>query len=331
VEQSPLADGTDEYIGLARKRDGVVFRRIGPSVYLPEGYEPETENWDPNSGTWPPVIVRRPENVRFLLILGGAYRRGDPDARVKDANDQPITPHWVKVQSFYIQETEVTNGEIEDHVERYAADADSLKDWRAIYTDQKRKISPEERARRWPASRINYLTAAKYAREHSGRLPTEAEWEFAARSRQSNRAFPWGNDSPLHPKKPKKANISDPLIGNDFAPDEVMKFRDDKTEQGVYDMAGNLSELCLDRYRPYEALDLAKYDENAPLEDSVHELLSAASEPDASHVLRGGSFLSMASKATTFYRGIIGPGESAPEIGFRVVIECPSPRQGPSS
>ena len=44
-------------------------------------------------------------------------------------------------------------------------------------------------------------------------------------------------------------------------------------------------------------------------------------------VLRGGSFLSLPSTAKTFYRGVIVPVESTPEVGFRVVVECPPDRR----
>ena len=58
VESSPLAEGSDEYQGIVRKADSVVFHRFGPGIYLPEGYEPgDWSDWDPNSGAWPPAIV----------------------------------------------------------------------------------------------------------------------------------------------------------------------------------------------------------------------------------------------------------------------------------
>ena len=200
AESSPLAEGSDEYRRLERKADSVVFSRFGPGIYLPEDYEPATEDWDPNSGAWPPAIVRKPEDVRFIFISGGTYRRGDPAGQATDVNDQPITPHWVLVRSFYIQETEVTNAEVEDYVNRHAGDAASFQKWRDIYMTQKRKVLPEERARRLPAACISYLTARKFARECGGRLPTEDEWEFAAKSRDSNRVYPWGNDPPAPPE-----------------------------------------------------------------------------------------------------------------------------------
>jgi serine/threonine-protein kinase len=326
VESSPLAEGSDEYLGIVRKADSVVFHRVGPGIYLPEGYEPATEDWDPNSGAWPPAIVRKPENVRFILISGGTYRRGDPDGQAKDVNDQPITPHWVLVRSFYIQETEVTNAEVEDYVNRHAGDAAPFQKWRDFYTKQKQKVLPEERARRLPAACISYLTARRFAREQGGQLPTEAEWEFAAKSRESNRAYPWGNDPPV-PRKGPKANISNPFNTTSFAAAVVRDFPSDRTDQGIYDMAGNVSELCLDRYKPYGELDLAKNNEKEPLEDPGLQLASGANDPAATFVLRGGSFISLPREATTFYRGASVPDESPTDVGFRVVVECPVDRR----
>jgi len=326
VESSPLAKGSDEYLGIVRKADSVVFHRFGPGIYLPEGYEPATEDWAPNSGAWPPAIVLKPENVRFILISGGTYRRGDPDGQATDVNGQPITPHWVRVRSFYIQETEVTNAEVEDYVNRHAGDAAPFQKWRDFYTKQKRRVLPEERARRLPAACISYLTARGFAREQGGRLPTEAEWEFAAKSRDSNRAYPWGNDPPALRKEPK-ANISNPFNNTGLAAAVVRDFPSDRTDQGIYDMAGNVSELCLDRYKPYGELDLAKNNENDPLEDPGLQLASGANDPAATFVLRGGSFISLPREATTFYRGVSVPDESPTDVGFRVVVECPVDRR----
>jgi len=322
VESSPL-EGSNEYQGIVRKADGVVFHRFGPGIYLPEGYEPATENWAPNSGAWPTAIVRKPENVRFILISGGTYQRGDPDSLATDYLGHLITPHWVLVRSFYIQETEVTNAEVEDYVNGHAGDAAPFKEWQNFYTKQKRTIEPVERARRFPAACISYLAARKFARERGGRLPTEAEWEFAAKSRDRNWAYPWGNDPPL-PRQPKKANISDPYANAGLAATVVRSFPSDKTVQGIYDMAGNVSELCLDRYRPYAELDLAKNNPEEPLEDPG---LQHAYEPinrAATFVLRGGSFFSLPETAKTFYRGGMSvPDESPTDVGFRVVVECP--------
>jgi len=329
VESSPLAKGSDEYQWIVRKADSVVFHRIGPGIYLPEDYEPAedwiylpedyepAEDWDPNSGAWPPAIVRKPESVRFILIPGGTYRRGDPHDQATDYYGQPITPHWVRVRSFYIQETEVTNAEFEDYVSRHAGDdAAPFQKWRDFYTKQKQKSD-------FPAACISYLAARKFARERGGRLPTEAEWEFAAKSRDSNRTYPWGNESPFSPRQLKKANISDPFGDAGLAATVVRGFPSDKTVQGVYDMAGNVRELCLDRYKRYGELDLAKNNEE-PLEDPGLQLAYGPIDQAATFVPRGGSFISLPREATTFYRGeSVPPDESPTDVGFRVVVECP--------
>ena len=326
-ESSPLAEGSDEYLGIVRKADSLVFHRVGPGIYLPEGYEPATENWDPNSGAWPPAIIHKPENARFILISGGTYRRGDPDGQATDVNGQPITPHWVRVRSVYIQETEVTNAEVEDYVNRQVGDAAPFQKWRGFYAQQKRKAVPEERARRLPASCISYVAARKFARERGGRLPTEAEWEFAAKSRDSNRVYPWGNAPPVL-RNVAKANISNPFNNTGLAATVVRDFPSDRTDQGVYDMTGNVSELCLDHYKPYGELDLAKNNEKEPLEDPGLQLASGANDPAATFVLRGGAFISLPREATTFYRGVVSvPDESPTDVGFRVVVECPADRR----
>ena len=90
-----------------------------------------------------------------------------------------------------------------------------------------------------------------------GRLPTEAEWEFAAKSCDSDHLFPWGNDPPVPLRQQPKANIFNPYGGHSnqgFGPAEVKTFPQDQTEQHVFDLAGNVSELCLDAYKPYAEL-----------------------------------------------------------------------------
>ncbi|MGZ3433702.1 MAG: hypothetical protein ACXVA7_18165, partial [Isosphaeraceae bacterium] len=86
--------------------------------------------------------------------------------------------------------------------------------------------------------------------------------------------------------------------------------------------------LCLDRYRSYAELDLAKNNDKEPLEDPGLQLAYGPIDPAATFVVRGGSFLSRASEATTFYRGMsVPPDESPTDVGFRVVVECPGERE----
>ena len=62
---------------------------------------------------WPRFIVRTSDrSVRFIRISGKTYRRGDPRSKIG-----PEPQQWVRVSAFYIQETEVTNGEIEAYLD----------------------------------------------------------------------------------------------------------------------------------------------------------------------------------------------------------------------
>ena len=130
-----------------------------------------------------------------------------------------------------------------------------------------------------------------------------------------------GKRPPL-PRNVEKANISDPFNNAGLAATVVRGFPSDKTVQGIYDMAGNVSELCLDRYRPYGELDLAKNSAKEPLEDPGLQHAYGANNRAATFVLRGGSFFSLP-EAKTFYRGESVPDESPTDVGFRVVVECP--------
>jgi formylglycine-generating enzyme required for sulfatase activity len=310
----PAPDAPDEAMRLRRLSDNVEFYRLKRGVYLPVGYEPESNNMDDLVEViWPRVIVRTWDKmVRFIRISGKTYRRGDPRT-----NTGPLA-HWVRVSGFYIQETEVTNGEIEGYLESYPKAEENLRTWREYYKTVRGTVKPIEKAKRFPAACISYLTAETYAEDMAGRLPTEAEWECAAKSGNDNNIFPWGPEFPKRGEQPK-ANIMGP---GKVGPAEVQTFRYDKTDDGVFDMAGNVRELCLDAFRPYQEIVPPENSTRLPLIDPRQ---GAEPRPDRAtrYVVRGGGYISSLQKAQVFYRDGIKAAETAGDVGFRVVIECP--------
>jgi serine/threonine protein kinase/formylglycine-generating enzyme required for sulfatase activity len=301
-------------VNLKRLDDGVTFvYRDG--IYLPEGYDPESLD-DLESGGWPRALVRRRDKVRFIRIQGGVYLRGDPRAGQPelDFEEKPITPHYVRVRGFYIQETEVTIGEVLDYAKQHVEDPD-LRAWMS-WLEGFQAGHPEPR---YPAACINYRLAKRYARSVAGLIPTEAQWEYTGKSRHDDNLFAWvGGFTPTG--APPRARLNDPnAVGFERA--LVKEYPSDQTRQHVFDMVGNLRELCADPYIPYGKLRLAGNSRKNPLIDERRPVDQAG--PDVRVVVRGGSFMCSEDRATAFFRWREPPGDLPADVGFRVVLECP--------
>ncbi len=191
-------------------RDTLLFVFHREYVYLPEGYKPESLDDTVEAEGWPRVIIRERDGVRFIRIPGAVYQRGDPATGPPelDFQNKPITHHFVRVRGYYIQETEVTNGEIESYAKDHPRDLDvELKGWKNWY-DGFRRDYPEaaKEATRYPAASVNYSAARKYALSVGGLLPTEAQWEWAAKSCTEGFRFAWGE----HPTPSGERGVGTP-------------------------------------------------------------------------------------------------------------------------
>ena len=180
----------------------------------------------------------------------------------------------------------------------------------------------------FPVVHIAFADAEAYARWAGKRLPTEAEWEFAARGGRAGGLYVWGDQ--LRPPGPWRANIwQGPFPAANSAEDgfrgaaPVGSFP--PNEFGVYDMAGNVWEWCADWYRP-DAYRRAPGEpavrRNPRGPDSSFDPL----EPGvAKRVQRGGSYLCTDAYCSRYQVGSRGKGEvntGAGHVGFRCVRDA---------
>ena len=166
-------------------------------------------------------------DIAWVPIAGGSFDMpGDDDAE---------TPHPTSVHAFEIAQAEVTNAQYARCVE---AGACTEPDWVACESDEaaRTKITRPE----LPVACVNWAQATAFAQWVGGRLPTEAEWTFAATSRGTRGPFPWGNAKPSCAKAVMNWGC------REDAPAVPCSRPAGNTEQGVCDMAGNVSELMAD-------------------------------------------------------------------------------------
>ena len=183
----------------------------------------------------------------MVLVPAGVFIYGSPTPQMNES-----AAHEETLAAFYIDRTEVTNAQYKKFV-----------DWMRQSSDH-RKCSPDERKNKdhtprfWgdpkfkaingatmPVVGVDWYDAVAYAAWAHKRLPTEKEWEKAARG-TDGRAYPWGNEW-----EPTKLNFGDQGAIDGFvtvAP--VGSFGAGKSPYGCLDMAGNAVEWCADLYDP---------------------------------------------------------------------------------
>ena len=254
------------------------------------------------AATYPNMIPCEKTPKNMACIAGGPFLRG--------ANDGP--PHarpqsTVWLQTFYMDKYEVTYGE-------YTACVKAGKCRRAgpNYSDFDNPMQP--------INGINWFDAENYCRIKGKHLPTEAEWEKAARGTDGRR-FPWG-DGPADCKYMVFKNEKGRSCGVPKAGKHPEKGRPEPVgskppnQYGIYDMAGNAYEWVADWYTK----SYAKCGDACNGIDPKGPCDGKEKCPNTLHrrVVRGGSWYWGEERATTFYRRSHTP-ENKPfhHFGFR--------------
>ncbi len=238
--------------------------------------------------THPPLLCFRVRNCRFRLVLveGGVFRMGSDKTTDPDAYGDEAPPHDVRVASFYLGEYPVTQ-EL----------------WQAVMGEDNAPFYFTG-ARR-PAEQVSWNDAQafieKLSRETSQpiRLPTEAEWEYAARGGGYNRGYQYAGSDRL-----KEAC----WFGKNSHDETKPAGRRAPNELGLYDLSGNVWEWCEDQWH-------SDY-KNAPDDGSAWVDRGQGSP----RVYRGGSWDFSPQYCRVAYRGYWSPGLGFNFLGFRLAV-----------
>lgn len=238
----------------------------------------------PSETTPPPAGQARtwvgPDGREYVHVLAGEFWMGNPQE-----SDTPIRK--IGLDGFYISRYPVTNAEYHAFVE--ATGHTPPEHWQdGLYPS-------------WDADRpvvyVSWRDAAEYCRWARGRLPTEAEWEKAARG-TDRRRYPWGNTF-----DPRRCNSRE---GRKLASSTVGRYSPaGDSPYGASDMAGNVWEWTRDWWSPAIA-------DTSPARNPKGPVTGKA------RVIRGGSFNNTESLVTCYARDHAPPEVRAVNYGFRV-------------
>lgn len=243
----------------------------------------------------------------MVLITEGEFEMGS-DAAEASVDEQPV--HTVYTDAFYIDAHEVTVAAYRQFVQETGHRAP---DWNEVA-----RYSPTDEH---PIVLVSWHDAMTYAKWADKRLPTEAEWEKAARGGHIQQSYPWGNAAP----DGTQCNFADKNLARYWWAD---KDADDgyaytapvedypENEYGLYNMVGNVWEWCLDEYDP--GFYGVSADANpASGIATLEEIMEAFSSVQSMRVLRGGSWLVNSQAVRNAVRFRLHPSQSSNNIGFR--------------
>jgi len=233
-----------------------------------------------------PVEIIDENGIAMRLIPAGEFTMGS------DLDPAQMPVHKVYLDAFYIDKYEVTN-----QAYQMCVDAGICKQqiYKSSATHKEYYENPE--FSNFPVISINWETANSFCQWRGARLPTEAEWEKAARGTDA-RMYPWGNEFGCN-----YANMviqGEPCIGDTTA---VGSHEKDISPYGVYDMGGNVGEWTSSIMFPYP------YDKDDGREN-----------PNAlfAHVVRGGSWYYLDETiARTTSRDALNSLTNDLDLGFR--------------
>jgi serine/threonine-protein kinase len=239
-----------------------------------------------------PTVVDKPKPIDpaensplgMVYVKGDTFKMGFNQSDKETDKDKFLGPeHSVTVASFYIDKTEVSNQEYKKFID--ATKHSAPEDWKDGQFPPGTDLLP--------VTKVSWADADAYAKWLGKRLPTEAEWEFAARG-SDGRAYPWGQEWL------EGVAVSKEMSGN--GAHTVGSLPKGASPFGVLDMAGNVWEWTADNFAPYPGN-----------KDSFDPKLKSLK------IIRGGSFKTEKRFLTAYFRNRVEASFSDATLGFRCV------------
>ncbi len=265
-------------------------------------------------------------DVDWVKVPAGSFRMGSTkhdDGAHSDEQPQ----HDVELERFSISRHPVTNA----HYQAFVDDGGYTDSWRECWTDAGWKwkgdrqgpndqISPDFLLPNHPRVNVTWFEADAFSRwlgrklGADVRLPTEAEWEKAARG-TDGQIYPWGNDF-----EAERCNVGDTRIGK---PSPVGMFPSGASPYGVLDMSGNVREWTLSKWSNDYRHRQSGIEASATMEEIEH-----AESTSGDRVYRGGSYWDTARDARCAYRNGRSPEVRDDIRGLRVLLPAPRGSRG---
>jgi formylglycine-generating enzyme required for sulfatase activity len=254
------------------------------------------------------------KDVEFVLVPAGEFEMGSTAEEAKEAFEDATlrssmleehvfiaeTPkHTVYLDAYYISKHPVTNAQYRAFVEATGRKPPYDTERKQHIWEQSDFSVPEQ-----PVVGVTWFDAAAFCDWIGGQLPTEAQWEKAARG-TDRRKYPWGNAPPNRKMAAYSKYVSHPV--------KVGSYPENVSPYGVMDMAGNVFEWRRDAYN-------TSFYRHSPSKNPVY---ISRGKNNREHVIRGGAF----DYGTPFLRSALRmrlPADVAfRNLGFRVVYSPP--------
>ena len=265
-----------------------------PVSFTPTSQPTNMPPADPVVGsTWTQTI----DGMILLYVPAGEFLMGSTDADTSASSDEK-PQHTVTLDAYWIDQTEVTNAQYAKCVADNGACKKPTN--KSSYTPSSHYGNSE--FDNYPVVSVDWNMANAYCSWAERELPTEAQWEKAARGIDGN-IYPWGNESPNSNLLNYNQNVGDVT--------EVGKYPNGKSVYGAYDMAGNVWEWVSDWYRD-------TYYQSSPLSNPLGPYTGQY------RVHRGGSWNDIEDLVTrSASRNWYTPGFTLNIIGFRCARSLP--------